>query len=338
MVESAILLWLVVTLIFALVRLAPGDPATLLIPPTASAEDAARFRTELGLDRPVIVQYARWAGAALRGDFGESYALRIPVSRALAEAAPVSLLLGLASVLLSFGIGVPIGMAQARARGRAGDRAITAMSAAVFAAPTFWVALALVAFFTYGAATLGLPPGLRLPALGIRTPGLALDGWAAATDVMRHAVLPVATLAAVGAAGIARYARTHFADVMELDLVRAARARGASRGRVLWRHVAPNALPGLVVLFALTLPGVVAGSVFVEAVFAWPGLGRLTLSAIAGRDYPVILGAGIWYAGAVIAANLAADLVLPLIDPRRRMNGVLRGTSRGASRGASRAA
>lgn len=317
-VESAILLWLVVTLIFALVRLAPGDPATLLVPPTATAEDADRLRSELGLDRPVIVQYARWAGAALRGDLGESYALRMPVSQALAEAAPVSLLLGLASVLLSFGIGVPIGMAQANGRGGTGDRATTAVTAAVFAAPTFWVALALVAFFTYGAATLGLPAGVRLPALGIRTPGVALDGWPAFMDVVRHAILPVFTLAAVGAAGVARYARTHFADVMELDLVRAARARGVSRAGVLWRHVTPNALPGIVVLFALTLPGIVAGSVFVEAVFAWPGLGRLTLSAIAARDYPVVLGAGIWYGAAVIAANLAADLLLPVIDPRRR--------------------
>ncbi len=315
---AAMLFWFVVTLIFALVRMAPGDPATLLVPPSATAEDTERLRAELGLDRPVAVQYARWAGALLRGDMGESFALQMPVARALADAAPVSVGLGIASILLTFAIGVPLGFVQARRRGRVTDRAATVATAAVFAAPTFWLALALVAFFTYGAATLGLPGWLRLPALGVRTPGLSLTGWADVFDVARHAILPVLTLAVVGAAGVARYARTNFADVLDLDFVRAARARGVSEARVVVRHVAGNALPGLVVLFALTLPGVVAGSVFVESVFAWPGLGRLTLAAIAARDYPVVLGAGIWYAGAVIVANLAADIALPLLDPRRR--------------------
>lgn len=315
---AAVLFWLVVTLVFALVRLAPGDPATFLVPPSATTADAERLRADLGLDRPVVVQYAHWALALLRGDLGESFALRQPVSRVLADAAPISLGLGVASVLLTFALGVPLGLLQAGARGRVVDRAATVATAAVFAAPTFWLALALVAVFTYGAATLGLPPGLRLPALGVRTPGLSLTGWNAVVDVVRHAMLPVATLSAVGAAGVARYARHNFADLLELDFVRAARARGASRRRVFARHVTVNALPGIVVLFALTLPGVVAGSVFVESVFAWPGLGRLTLSAIAARDYPVVLGAGIWYAAAVIAANLAADLALPLLDPRQR--------------------
>lgn len=319
---AAVLFWLVVTLIFALVRIAPGDPATLLVAPSATADDTERLRIELGLNRPVVVQYARWTGALLRGDLGESFALHIPVTQALGEAAPVSLALGVASILLTFALGVPLGLLQAMRQGRLTDRIITVATAAVFAAPTFWLALALVAFFTYGAATLGLPAWLRLPALGVRTPGLSLAGWADVADVLRHAILPVATLAAVGAAGVARYARTNFSDVLGLDLVRAARARGASELRVLVRHVTGNALPSLVVLFALTLPGVVAGSVFVESVFAWPGLGRLTLSAIAARDYPVVLGAGIWYAGAVIVANLAADLVLPLLDPRRRRTAI----------------
>lgn len=312
------LFWLVVTLIFALVRLAPGDPATLLVSPSASAADAQRLRAELGLDRPVAVQYARWTWGLLHGDLGESFAQHVPVARALADAAPVSLALGLVSLFVTFAVGVPLGLAQATVRGKLADRIATALTAAVFAAPTFWVALALVAVFTYGAATVGLPSAMRLPALGIRTPGLSLTGWPAVADLVRHAILPVVTLAAVGAAGIARYARTNFVGVLGLDFVRAARARGASRARVLSLHVVRNALPGIVVLFALTLPGVVAGSVFVESVFAWPGLGKLTLSAIAARDYPVVLGAGIWYAAAVIAANLAADLALPLLDPRQR--------------------
>jgi peptide/nickel transport system permease protein len=315
---AAALLWLVVTLIFALVRLAPGDPAALLVSPSATPAEARQARADFGLDQPVAVQYARWSEAVLRGNLGDSFALHVPVSRALADAAPMSLFLGVGSILLTFLLGVPLGLYQAARRGRAGDRLATVASAAVFAAPTFWIALALVAAFTYGAATFGLPAWMRLPALGVHTPGASLAGWDDVIDLARHAVLPLFTLAIVGAAGVARYARSTFADVLMLDLVSAARARGVPRRALIARHVVRNALPALAVLFALTLPGIVAGSVFVESVFAWPGLGRLTLSAIAARDYPVVLGAGIWYAGAVIAANLSADLLAPLLDPRQR--------------------
>lgn len=311
------LLWLVVTITFVLVRLAPGDPSAFLIAPGASESDAARLRAELGLDRSMLVQYARWVGATLSGDLGTSFASGLPVSRMLVEAAPISILLGASSLALTFLIGVPIGMLQAARRGRASDTAITVLTTAVYAAPTFWLALALVAVFTYGAATLGFPAWLRLPAFGVRTPGATLDGWPAVADVLRHSVLPVAILAAVGAAGIARYARTSVADVLRLDFVRTARAKGLADRRIFGRHVLVNVLPPLVVLFALSLPGLLAGSIFVESVFAWPGLGRMTLSAILARDYPVVMGATLFYAGAVIVANLAAELILPVLDPRR---------------------
>lgn len=315
---AAVLFWLVVTLIFALIRMAPGDPAEFLVPPTASADDAVRLRSDLGLDRPLAVQYARWAAAVVRGDLGESFASRQRVSRVLLDAAPVSLALGGLSLLLTFLVGVPVGMLQAARRGRALDTVATVLTTAVYAAPTFWIALALVAVFTYGAATLGLPGSLRLPAFGIRTPGGSPAGWAGVVDLARHAVLPVATLAAVGAAGIARYARTAVADVLDEGWVGTARAKGARPARVFGRHVLRNITPQLVVLGALSLPGLVAGSVFVESVFAWPGLGRAMLVAIQARDYPVVMGAAVFYAAAVIFANLAADVALPLLDPRRQ--------------------
>jgi peptide/nickel transport system permease protein len=318
---AIVLLWLVVTLIFVLVRMAPGDPAAFLLPPTATAADAARLRTDLGLDRPLPVQYARWAGAVLRGNLGESFSSQQSVSRVLLDAAPVSLALGGISLLLTFVVGVPLGMLQAAHRGRVVDRAFTVVTTAVYAAPTFWIALALIALFTYGAATLGLPRAMRLPAFGIRTPGAVLHGVAGALDLMRHAVLPVVTLAAVGAAGIARYARSAVADVLAEGWVGTARAKGARPARVYGRHVLRNILPQLVVLGALSLPGLVAGSVFVESVFAWPGLGKAMLTAIQARDYPVVMGATLFYAAAVILANLAADLALPLLDPRRMARG-----------------
>jgi len=314
---AVLLLWLVVTITFLLVRLAPGDPAQLLVPPTASATDAARLRSELGLDRPLAVQYARWMGDVLRGDLGESFATRRPVGRVLREALPVSLYLGGVALLLTFLVGVPVGILQAARRGRALDRALTVAATLVYAAPSYWLALALVAVFTYGAATWGLPVAMRLPAFGMRSPGIELHGAAFVADLARHSVLPLTILAAIGAAGVARYARTSVADVLTQEWVRTARAKGSSARRVYLRHVLANVLPAMVVLFALSFPGVVAGSIFVESVFAWPGMGRLMVTAIAARDYPVVLGATVWYAALVIFANLAADVALPLLDPRR---------------------
>ncbi len=314
---AVVLFWLVVTLIFVLIRMAPGDPAEFLIPPTATAGDAARLRSDLGLDRPLAVQYARWAGSVVRGDLGESFASRQPVSRLLLDAAPVSIALGGISLLLTFLVGVPLGMFQAADRDRALDRVATVVTTAIYAAPSFWIALALVAVFTYGAATLGLPLALRLPAFGIRTPGGVLPGWAGMVDLVRHAILPVFTLAAVGAAGIARYSRSAVADLLHEGWVGTARAKGARPSRIYGRHVLRNIMPQIVVLGALSLPGLVAGSVFVESVFAWPGLGKAMLTAIQARDYPVVMGVTVFYAAAVIFANLAADIMLPLLDPRR---------------------
>lgn len=315
---AAGLVWLVLTLTFLLVRAAPGDPAALLVPPSASADDVARLRVELGLNAPVAVQYARWTRATLRGDLGESFAQRRPVTRVLGEALPISIFLGGSSLLLTFLIGTAVGGWQAVRRGSAGDVSLTVVTTALYAAPSYWLALALVALFTYGAARWGFPTALRLPAFGVRDPAGELRGVAALLDLARHAVLPVAVLTAVGAAGIARYARSSVADVLAQDFVRTARGKGLSPTGVYARHVLANSLAPLVVLFALALPGVVAGSVFVESVFAWPGMGRAMLSAIAARDYPVVMGAAAVYATLVVGANLASDLALPMLDPRRR--------------------
>ena len=319
LVGALAVIWLVLTLTFLLVRAAPGDPAALLIPPGASAQDVQRMRAELGLDRPLAVQYARWSAGLLRGDLGESFALRRPVRTVIADALPISIGLGAASLLLTFLIGVPVGMIQARRRGSAVDRALTVASVAVYAAPSFWLALALVGVFTYGAAMWGFPSWIRLPAFGVETPGAMLAGGARLSDIIRHSILPVGILALIGAAGIARYARTSIADMMREDFVRTARAKGASERRIDYRHVLATILPTLIVLFALALPGVVAGSVFVESVFSWPGMGKTMLTAINARDYPLVMGATVVYAAVVVLANLAADVAMPLVDPRRRV-------------------
>ena len=317
MAAALVLLWLVVTLTFLLVRLAPGDPAAILVPPTATAEDAARLRAELALDAPVAVQYAKWMGGLLRGDLGESFGQRRPVTEVLAEALPISLGLGIASLFLTFVVGVAIGTVQAARRRSVVDPVLTVLTTSIYAAPSYWLALTLIAVFTYGATVWGFPMALRLPAFGVRDPAGGISGLAAVVDVVRHAVLPVTVLAAVGAAGIARYARSTVADLAGAEWVRTARAKGLASRQVYGRHVLANALPPLVVLLALSLPGVVAGSVFVETVFAWPGMGRVMVQAISSRDYPVVMGATVLYAALVIVANLAADVALPLLDPRR---------------------
>lgn len=316
--DAAVLFWLVVTLTFLLVRIAPGDPAAQLISPSASAADVARLREELRLDAPLPVQYARWGAGVLMGDLGESFTQRRPVAEVIADALPISLALGAPSLFLTFVLGITIGTLQAAQRGRTLDTTLTVATTAVYAAPSFWLALALVAIFTYGAARIGFPPALRLPAFGVTTPAGSLEGASAVVDVVRHAILPVGTLAMIGASGIARYSRTIVVDLLDMEFVRTARAKGLAPRTVYGRHVVANAAPPLTVLFALAFPGILAGSVFVETVFAWPGTGRLLVGAIAARDYPVVMGLTLLYAAAVIVANLISDLALPWLDPRRR--------------------
>lgn len=317
-VRTILLFWCVLSLTFGLLRLAPGDPATFLLPPGATAVDAARMRTTMGLDRPVMIQYARWLRATLHGDLGTSFVERRSVIAVLGDALPVSLGLGAASLLLTFVVGVTIGIVQAGRRGTRLDLALTIGSVVLASSPAYWLGLAAIACFTYLASTLGMPPWMRLPAVGMTTLGIELHGSAHLADVVRHSILPVTLLAAIGAAGVARYVRTGALDLIESDWIRTARAKGLSNAEVMRRHLVPNLRAPLVTLFALALPGTIAGSVFIETIFGWPGMGRVMVTSIVARDYPVVLGGAAAYAAIVILANLAAELLLPWADPRVR--------------------
>jgi len=169
--DAALLLWIVTTLTFALLHLAPGDPATLLIAPTATAAEVSLLRAQLGLDAPLPLQYARWLSGVLQGDLGQSLARAMPVRTVIAEALPVSVFLGGVSLGLSFVLGTALGVVQALRAGRRADRLLSLVSVTLYAAPGFWLALALVALFTSGAAVLGLPGWIRLPAFGMQSPG-----------------------------------------------------------------------------------------------------------------------------------------------------------------------
>jgi peptide/nickel transport system permease protein len=274
------------------------------------------MRAELGLDRPVAVQYARWVRGTLRADLGTSFTDRRPVTSVIGDALPISLGLGLVSLLLSFAAGTVVGLVQAARRGSLADLALTVLSVVLIASPAYWLGLGAIACFTYLASSLSLPLWMRLPAVGMSTPGAELHGLAHLADLVRHSILPVGLLAAIGAAGVARYVRTSALDVMGADWVRTARAKGLAERRVLGRHVVANLRAPLITLFALALPGTVAGSVFVETIFGWPGMGRLMVTSIVARDYPVVLGCAAAYAAVVIVANLAAESLLGWADPR----------------------
>jgi peptide/nickel transport system permease protein len=230
--RAALLYWSVLSLTFALLRCAPGDPVTFLLPPGASASDAARMRNDLGLDQSVAVQYARWLRESLAGNLGTSFSDQRPVRAVIGDALPVSLGLGGASLLLSFLIGTGVGLVQAARSGTRLDLALTTASVLLVASPAYWLGLGAIACFTYLASSLSLPLMLRLPAIGMTTPGADLGGIAHLSDLIRHSILPVTLLAAIGAGGVARYVRTSALDAVGADWMRTARAKGANAGRV----------------------------------------------------------------------------------------------------------
>jgi peptide/nickel transport system permease protein len=312
---QAVLTFLVVTvLLFVLMRLTPGDPLERLTGDRqVSAQETAALRRRFGIDQPITTQFRTFLTGALSGDLGvsiEHYPTR--VSTLLAARLPASLLLGGTVLLMTFGIGVVLGVAQAIRRGRASDRWLTRASLALYAMPSFWLGLVLAWYF-----------GIRhhlLPVAQMRDPLLAPDaGWLASTgDVLRHLVLPAVTLTAVSLAAVMRYQRTALLEVLRLDFVLAARARGLPERQVLWRHAWRNALFPVVGLLGLWLPMLVSGSVFVEQVFNWPGLGSLAANAVGARDYPVILGTAMLVSALVLLGGVLADIGYYALDPRVR--------------------
>lgn len=300
----------VVTLMFVLIRLAPGDPALLLVGPSAPAAQVAAQRHVLGLDRPWPEQYATWLGRFVRGDWGTSIATGRPVRGMLAQAWPATVRLVGISLVLSYLMGIAVGVLQAVRGGRL-DTALSVATVTLFALPGYWLGLMLVMLFTYR---------LRwLPAFG--SAGFDADFLppaARAADRLRHLALPLATLTLVGVGGTARYVRGAMLDVIGAPYVMVARAKGLGEARVIARHVLRNALIPVLTLLGLSLPALFSGAVFIEAIFAWPGVGRILVEAVQARDYPVVMGATAVSAVLVVLGNLLADLLASWADPRLR--------------------
>jgi peptide/nickel transport system permease protein len=300
----------VVTLMFVLLRLAPGDPALLLVGPAATTEQVAAQRHALGLDRPLPEQYASWLGRFARGDWGTSIATGRPVRAMLAQAWPATVRLVGLSLIVSYLLGIAVGVVQA-ARGGALDTALSIASVTLFALPGYWLGLMLVMVFTYR---------LRwLPAFGAA--GFDADFLSPAArvaDRLRHLTLPLATLTLVGVGGTARYVRGAMLDVAGAPYVTVARSKGLSERQVTLRHVLRNALIPVLTLLGLSLPTLFSGAVFIEAIFAWPGVGRILVEAVQARDYPVVMAATAVSAALVVLGNLLADALVTWADPRAR--------------------
>jgi peptide/nickel transport system permease protein len=301
----------VVTLTFFLLRLAPGDPVEQLLGPTATAGQIEAQRTALGFDRPLLAQYAGWISRFLQGDWGTSIATGRPVRETLAEAWPATALLVVLSLLASYLLGILIGAFQAGTRSRRADTFVSVTTVTLFAMPGYWLGLMLVMVFTYW---LGV-----LPAFGAE--GLDSDfltGWDRLTDRMRHLVLPLITLTLIGIGGVARFVRGAMLDVRGSQFIVVARAKGLSPRVITLRHVLRNAMIPVVTLLGLSLPALFSGAVFVEAIFAWPGVGRVLVEGVRGRDYPVVMAATSVSAILVVLGNLLADILAARVDPRLR--------------------
>jgi peptide/nickel transport system permease protein len=300
----------VVTLMFFLIRLAPGDPALLLVGPTATQEQLASQRKVLGLDRPLAEQYAVWLGNFVRGDWGSSIATGREVRGMIAEAWPATVRLVGLSLLLSYLLGIAIGAVQAVRGGRL-DTLLSVATVTLFALPGYWLGLMLVMVFTYWLRA--------LPAFGAA--GFDADflgGWDRVLDRLRHLALPLLTLTLIGIGGTARFVRGAMLDVKGAPHVAIARAKGLSPVQVTLRHVLRNALIPVLTLLGLSLPALFSGAVFIEAIFAWPGVGRVMVEAVGARDYPVIMAATAVSAALVVIGNLMAEALAAWADPRLR--------------------
>lgn len=300
-------------LLFLLMRAAPGDPLLRLGGDRPiSPREIAVLRARYGLDQPVGTQLVSFIRGLARGDLGVSIEYGRPVTALLAERLPATLLLGGTVLVLNFTVGLWLGVRQAVRRGKREDRWLSTLSLTGYAMPSFWLGLVL-------AWLVGIHWRL-LPAAGMEDPLLSsAAGWPArAADVLRHLVLPALTLSVVSIAATMRHQRSAMLEVLRLPYILTARAKGLPERDVTWRHAWRNALFPVITLFGLWLPIVVSGSVFVEAVFAWPGLGSLAAGAVGTRDYPLLMGTSILVAGLVVAGGFATDVAYALLDPRVR--------------------
>jgi peptide/nickel transport system permease protein len=290
--------------VFALLHVTPGDPAVIIAGDYATPEDIAKIRTKLGLDRPFLVQVGLWLGQVVRGDLGTSIFSGLPVTTLLGQRAEATATLTLFALLISVGVGIPLGILAAWNEGRWIDRVVMVVAVSSFSMPVFWLGFLLVYVFALGLGW--LPVQGYVP--------LKNGFW----PLLRHLTLPALTLSVVYMALIARMTRASMLGVLKEDYIRTAFAKGLASGGVLVRHALRNASLPVVTIIGIGFALLLGGAVVTESVFAIPGLGRLTVDAIVRRDYPVIQGVTLVVSAVYVLVNLVIDLVYVLLDPRIR--------------------
>jgi len=290
-------LWLILTMVFLLVHIVPGDPVQQMLGEGARAEDMERLHRALGLDLPLHVQYGRYLAGLLRGNWGQSFRFQTPVLRVVLERYPATITLALTGLLICAAIGIPAGVLAAHRRGHATDRAVGFFTLLGLSVPNFALGPVLILLFSI---QLGW-----LPVSG-------KEGWASL-------VLPGITLGAALAAILTRTVRSSMIEELSSDYVRTARAKGLPESAVLFRHAFRNALIPIVTILGLQFGTLLAGTIVTETIFSWPGIGRLTVQAIQARDYPLLQGCILVIAFSYVVVNLLTDFIYALADPRIRL-------------------
>lgn len=306
----ALIVLIIVSIVdFTFINLAPGDPLQAMLSPEAAGTAGnmqARYE-EAGLTGSIPVRYLRWVKQLLQGNFGKSFRTSKPVTTMIREVLPATLLLTITAKIIALGIGVPLGLYSGLRERSFVDEVSGFFSFFFTAIPGFFLAIIAVFFFAVRLHW--------LPATGMN----AYDKPGDPVDMAKHLILPALVLGVLSVPAYVRYTRTAVLDVLREDYIRTARAKGLREGSVIRRHLLPNALMPLVTIIGLSLPGLIGSSVLIEQVFAWPGMGQLSINSALFRDYPVFMGSALLYALAVLVSSTVTDLVYALINPRIRL-------------------
>ncbi len=322
----------ILTLIFFIIHLAPGDPTAQFFNPNVSPEVIEQMRRNLGLDQPIHIQYLKWMKSFLTGDFGYSFGQMRPISqilfptencvtpdRCVWEAGVLlnTLQLTLISLVVIFVVGMLVGIVQAVRQYSLADNVLTFVALFFYSMPSFWFALMLILLFSLKASQWGWP--FQLPASQMASVGVEyLPLGEQLRDRALHLILPATALGIGSAAGVARYMRGSMLEVIHQDYIRTARAKGLSERKVVFKHALRNALIPIITLLGLYLPFLLSGAVLVEQIFAWPGMGRTIVDAIFKRDYPLVMATSFVISAIVVAGNLLSDVLYAVVDPRIR--------------------
>lgn len=304
-------IWLLISSVFVMVHLAPGDPLNF-ITGEADMSDAqlAKLRADYGLDKPLPTQYVIYMGKILQGDLGQSYRYREPVLALIVDRIPATLMLMVPALVLFVTLGILLGTIAARRPNSAGDFGLSGLALFGWSVPVFWLGQLLVIAF---ALKLGW-----FPTQGMLNLRAASSGWGRALDIGWHLVLPAVALGMRFLALTTRMTRASMLQVMRLDYMTTARAKGLPERTVLSRHALPNAMLPVITIVGMNIGTMLTGSVLVEVVFAWPGMGRLLYDGVLARDYPLIIGIILTTSVAVVLINLITDILYAIVDPRIR--------------------